>query len=25
SESSGNDPFTIVHENTGKCIQPLFD
>lgn len=21
----GNDPFTIVHENTGKCIQPLSD
>ncbi|XP_051022070.1 lymphocyte antigen 75 isoform X2 [Acomys russatus] len=25
SELSGNDPFTIVNENTGKCIQPLSD
>ncbi|GAB1286358.1 Lymphocyte antigen 75 [Apodemus speciosus] len=25
SERSGNDPFTIVNENTGKCIQPLSD
>lgn len=22
---SGNDPFTIVNENTGKCIKPLND
>ncbi|XP_041487504.1 lymphocyte antigen 75 isoform X2 [Microtus oregoni] len=25
SELSGNDPFTIVDENTGKCIRPLSD
>ncbi|XP_066135601.1 lymphocyte antigen 75 isoform X3 [Saccopteryx bilineata] len=23
AEPSGNDPFTIVNENTGKCIKPL--
>nr|XP_020037336.1 lymphocyte antigen 75 [Castor canadensis] len=23
SDRSGNDPFTIVNENTGKCIKPL--
>ncbi|XP_036109661.1 lymphocyte antigen 75 isoform X3 [Molossus molossus] len=25
SGRAGNDPFTIVHENTGKCIKPLND
>ncbi|XP_040827549.1 lymphocyte antigen 75 [Ochotona curzoniae] len=25
SSHSGNEPFTIVHENTGKCIQALDD
>ncbi|KAM7247234.1 hypothetical protein CapIbe_001187 [Capra ibex] len=25
SDRSGNDPFTIVNENTGKCITPLND
>ncbi|KAM5280110.1 lymphocyte antigen 75 [Ctenodactylus gundi] len=23
SDSTGNDPFTIVNKNTGKCIKPL--
>nr|XP_012807954.2 lymphocyte antigen 75 [Jaculus jaculus] len=25
SDRSGNEPFTILHENTGKCIKPLSD